>query len=80
MLEELKTDKRVVGLKQSQRAITDGRAKKVFLAQDVQSHIAEELKSLCTIHGAEIEPVQTMAELGKAVGIDVGAAVVVLLK
>ena len=61
MLEELSTAQKVVGVKQSLRALREGRARKVFLAS------------------VPVERDFTMAQLGSAAGIAVGAAVVTLL-
>ena len=80
MLEELKTGPIVVGLKQLRKALKDGTVRKVFLARNAEPRLVEPIEAQC--HEMEIPCVwvETMAELGAACGIEVGAAVAVLLK
>ncbi len=80
MLEELQTKQKVVGLKQLRKALTEGRAAKVFLAQDADPKLLGPIREACEGGGVPMEEVPTMAELGKACGIEVGAAVAGLLK
>ena len=80
MLEELRAAEKVVGVKQSRRAVRDALAQQVFLACDADPALTDPIEDLCS--GAMI-PVSrdfTMKELGQAAGIHVGAAVVTLLK
>ncbi len=79
MLSKLKDDPKVVGLKQSRRAISDGTAILVFLADDADPHITDPIRELCREHAVPIKEVETMKILGAACGISVGAAVAVLL-
>lgn len=79
MIVELKTAQKVVGIKQTNRAISEGKAKKVFLAQDADAKIISPLVSLCKQKNILIEQELTMKELGIACGIDVGAAALALL-
>ncbi len=60
----------VVGLKQTRKAIKEG-AERVLLAQDASETIKTEIKELF----ANVEYVETMAELGRICEIDVKAAV-----
>ena len=80
MLLELEKGKKTVGRKQSQRAILDGKVEKVFLADDADDRIRQETTSLCSEHGVPLVSVETMERLGKACGIQVGAAVAALLR
>lgn len=80
MLEELKTTPKLVGLKQSVRALEDGSAVKAFVAEDAAPDLAHKLDALCRRAGVEVVPVPSMKELGSACGIDVGASVVVLTR
>ncbi len=79
MLEELNTNNKVVGLKQSRRALRDGAAVKVFLAHDATGHIRREMAELCKLKDVPCEFVSSMSELGAACGINVGAAVAAVL-
>jgi len=80
MLERLKTAPTVVGIKQSTRAVRDGKAEVVFIAEDVDRHVIQQLESLCREKSIEIIRVNTMKELGDACDIDVRAASAVILK
>lgn len=70
---------RVVGIKQTRKAIKEGRAKVVFLAEDADLHLLEEIKELCEKNHLEIFYVKTMKKLGEACNIDVKAACAALL-
>ncbi len=80
MSSETMSKTNVVGVKQSRRAIIDGKAKVAYIAGDSDDHIRLPLVSLCEEHGVQIVHFSTMTELGAAFGIEVGAAVAVLLK
>ncbi len=80
MLTELKTGPRVVGVKQTRRAVNDGRALRVFLAQNADPNVTAPIEELCTQHQVSIQWVDTMREMGTACGIAVGAAVAALVK
>ncbi len=80
MLEELKAAKKVVGIKQLRRALTSGAVRKVFLADDADPRLTEPLAELCEEAGAECIKVPAMQELGRACGIDVGAAAAGILR
>lgn len=79
MVEQLASGAKLVGWKQSRRALDEGLAKKVFLAEDAEPRIQDEILSCCEKAGVEVFRVPTMKELGKACGIQVGAAVATLL-
>ena len=79
MLSELRTAHKVIGVKQSKKAIRDGAAEQVFVALDAEKRVVGPIYELCSEHNMEVIEVTTMTELGDAVGIDVGAAVVVTL-
>lgn len=72
----LKTVKKVIGVKQTMKAIEKDRAKLVYVAGDADSRIIEPLKELCTSKKIEMQIVDSMAVLGQACGIEVGAAAV----
>ena len=76
MLGELQTQDKTVGLKQSIKKIRSGEAKKVFIALDAAPGLVEEIRAACLAKNIPIVEVSEMKELGRAAGIDVGAAVV----
>ena len=79
MSEELKTKNKLVGLKQSIPAIEQGKAIKAFLAKDTEVHIRNKILTKCLENAVPVEYAESMRSLGEACGIDVGAAVAVLL-
>ena len=79
MLDELKQGTKVVGVKQTRRAVEGGRAAKVFLAKDADPRVTGPVEALCTGQGVGVEYAARMKELGEACGIAVGAAVAALL-
>lgn len=80
MLEELRVSEKVVGAKQSRRAIRDGLAQRVFLACDADPFLTKEFAEMCEKAHLPVSSTATMKELGQVAGIHVGAAVVTMLK
>ena len=80
MLSELKTKSKVIGVKQSLKAVRAGEARCVYFAEDADPMLLDPIREL--FGSAEIDMIaaESMAVLGQACGIDVGAAVVVLLE
>ncbi|MGI5970237.1 MAG: ribosomal L7Ae/L30e/S12e/Gadd45 family protein [Oscillospiraceae bacterium] len=72
--------KRVIGLKQSRRAILEGRAAEVIIASDIDPHIRDQIISLCREASVAISHGGTKSELGAKHGIEVGASIVTELK
>jgi large subunit ribosomal protein L7A len=79
MQDKLKTGRKVVGLKQSRRAVETRAASALYLAEDADPPVPYPVRSLCREAGVPVIPVPTMAELGRACGISVGAAVAAVL-
>lgn len=79
MLTELRSSEKVIGVKQSRRAIRDGLARRVFLAADADPALTAPLCEQCRQRAIPVLTQYTMRELGQAAGIQVDAAVVVLL-
>lgn len=79
MQSELEKVSKVVGIKQTRRAVSEGLAKKVLIAQDAEAKLTGPIESLCQEKGVPVQWVETMKLLGTACGIDVGAAVVAIL-
>ena len=73
------SQEKVVGVKQSRKAIREGRAKAVYLACDADPAITDPLAESCAASGIPVERTCTMAQLGQACRITVGAAVVAVL-
>ena len=80
MLKLLETGEKLVGTKQTQKAIKAGEAKLVFLAEDAEKNVKEPIEKSCADTQTDIVYVPSMKELGKACGISVKAASAVILK
>jgi large subunit ribosomal protein L7A len=80
VIELLKTKEKVIGAKQTKKSAELGRLEVVFIASDADQRVVEPIKQLCESKGIGIHYVDTMKQLGKAAGIDVGAAVAGVLK
>lgn len=80
MLSELHTAHKVIGIKQSKKAIRDGAAAEVYVALDAEKRVVGPIYELCSETEIPVNEITTMAELGDAAGIDVGAAVVTVLR
>lgn len=79
-MERLKTENKIVGLKQSRKAVMSGRAKLVYIARDADMHVIFPFERLCEEKNVEIVYVNNMKELAKACHVEVKTAVAVLLK
>ncbi len=81
MLTELSdSKKKVIGTKQTLNVIVNGKAKKVYLASDVDQHIIDKIIQVSKENNVSIETVESKLKLGRACGIDVAAACAALLK
>lgn len=76
---ELGSQEKVVGVKQSRKAIRENRAKRVYLACDADPAITDPVAAACAERAIPVETAYTMSQLGHACQITVGAAVVALL-
>lgn len=63
-----------IGTKQTLKMVEQGKAEQVFVAEDADPRITSKVVNLCNKHGIPIIYVDSMRKLGKACGIDVGAA------
>ncbi|MGV8906133.1 MAG: L7Ae/L30e/S12e/Gadd45 family ribosomal protein [Acetobacterium sp.] len=71
---------KVIGTKQTLKAVKDGKALKVFLAEDTEEHIKKSIIDCCNEHNITVERVETKIGLGRSGGIDRGAAVITIVK
>lgn len=79
MISELASQEKVIGVKQSRKAIREGRAKRVYLACDADPAITEPVTASCAEAGIPVETDYTLSQLGQACRISVGASVVAVL-
>ena len=75
MLSQLEQTAKVVGVKQTRRALQNGQAKALFLARDADPALTEPLATQAGEQGLPVHWADTMRELGRACGIAVGATV-----
>ncbi|TYQ17657.1 UNVERIFIED_CONTAM: LSU ribosomal protein L7AE [Acetivibrio alkalicellulosi] len=76
MLNDLKNIKKSVGLKQSIKSLEKGIVNQVYIAKDADEKVVRKIKEMCLEKNIPVIYIDTMKLLGKACGIDVGAAVV----
>jgi len=80
VLELLKGTNKAIGIKQTVKAAETGNARTVFIAKDADEKVVGGLRELCLERSIELEYVDSMKQLGRACGIEVGASAVCLLK
>ena len=73
-MREMTKFKMVVGSKQLRKALENGRAKFVYLAENADPAITEPILAKCELNHVSYAWVRSMQELGSACGIEVGAA------
>ena len=79
-LKDLETaQKRRIGIKQSLKAISNGNATALYIAKDAEQHVVRSIVKLAEEKDVLIVYIESMLELGKACGIDVGAATAVIV-
>lgn len=78
-MHEKLTGKKVVGIKQTIKAIKNGNAIAVYLAKDAEVKVTQPIEELCRLASLQLVHVNTMQELGHMCGIDVGAAAAALI-
>ena len=72
---------KVVGLKQTLRAMQQGKVKMVYVAYDIEEHVLRKISEACRETGVPLTKQKfCQRELGKFCQIEVGDAVVALLK
>ena len=78
-LPDLSKMKVVVGAKQLKKAVNAGCVRCVFLAENADPAVTEPLEVLCRNNHIQINWVSRMEDLGRACGIEVGAAAAAVL-
>ncbi len=74
MLNKLKEGKKIIGVKQTIKAVRKKEVSFVYVAEDADARITDPLVASCKDNGIEIVYVESMKHLGKACEIEVGAA------
>ncbi len=65
---------KIVGTKQTIKALENGEVQKVFIAKDAEKKIIRPIITLCETNNIELQYVESMQQLGKLCGIKVKAA------
>lgn len=79
--EKVKQAKNVlIGTKQTKKAVLQGTVEEVIIASDADQHLVDPVVELCKDRGITVSFVDSMKKLGKACGIQVGAAMAALYK
>ncbi|MFZ7104404.1 MAG: ribosomal L7Ae/L30e/S12e/Gadd45 family protein [Peptococcaceae bacterium] len=79
-MSELRNLPKVIGTKQTAKALQKDEVSVLYIAKDAENRIIEPLESQARENGVQVVRVPNMKELGKAFGIEVGAAAAALLK
>ena len=69
---------KIIGTKQTLKAIENGLAKMVFVAADAESRVTAPVVDLCREKDITVVSIDSMKNLGKACDIEVGCAVAAL--
>jgi large subunit ribosomal protein L7A len=82
MVQAIKEAKeKIVGLKQTLRAIQQEKVSVVYMANDTEDHVFRKISELCQEKEVPLIPANlNQKELGQLCRIEVGAAVVALIK
>ena len=80
MTPDLSKCRKVAGIKQTMRALREHRAETLYFACDADPAILGAIEALAREQGVAADRGATMAQLGQAAGIAVGAAVIAVLK
>ena len=74
------TQAKIIGLKQTLRAIQQDKVKMVYIASDIEEHILRKIAAPCRERSIPLVPANlTQKELGRLCQIEVGAAIVALI-
>ncbi len=75
-MHDLRKMNKVVGIKQTKKAIMENVAKRVIVAEDADPQVIVPIVELCKEMGVAVERFDSMQELGALCEIEVSAAVV----
>ncbi|AIM16663.1 MULTISPECIES: 50S ribosomal protein L7ae-like protein [Neobacillus] len=75
----LQAKKIIIGTKQTVKALREGNVQELIVASDADSKVIAPAVTEAEEHGIPIQYVDSMKKLGKACGIEVGAATVAII-
>jgi len=67
-------------MKECRKIVKSDGAECAYVARDASPHVTEPFVALCEEHGVPVKDAESMEALGKACGIEVGAAVAIIKK
>lgn len=79
MLHRLKTNSKVVGMKQTMKALEKGLAKAVYIAEDADERVVRQVIDFAKDQGLPVISVETMIQLGKECNIQVKTATAAII-
>lgn len=71
--------KKVIGIKQCKKTIKSGDGIILYIAKDADERLVNPLVELAREHDVEVKYVNTMKELGRMCGIEVGSAATLMI-
>ncbi|GCD11226.1 ribosomal L7Ae/L30e/S12e/Gadd45 family protein [Clostridium tagluense] len=71
---------RVVGIKQTLKALKNNQGKVLYIAKDADTNITDPILKLAKVNSLQIIFIDTMKELGNLCDIDVASATALLLE
>lgn len=80
MISKLIDHDKIVGAKQVKKALQNEELEIVFIAEDADKNVTDEIARTCKTKDVQVVYVENMRQLGDACGIDVNAAVAALIK
>ena len=80
MISESEKTRLLIGFKQVKRALSEGKAEKVFLSEDCETKISAPIEELAKENSVQLLYIATMKELGALCSINVKASCAVVLK
>lgn len=72
--------KRTIGTNQTTKALQQGQVEVVYAAKDAERRVTDPIVALANQRGIDVIWVESMKLLGKACGIEVGAAAAAVIK
>ncbi|WP_312473854.1 50S ribosomal protein L7ae-like protein [Neobacillus sp.] len=76
----LQAQRIVIGTKQTVKALNEGQVKELIVATDAEPKVTAKLVNKASESDVPIRYVDSMKKLGKACGIEVGAATVAIIR
>ena len=76
----LQAQKIIIGTKQTVKALKEGKVQEIFVATDAEPKVTGKIVEEALRFNVPVQYVDSMKKLGKACGIEVGAAAVAIIR